>query len=295
MQEALFIMGFLAGAGLLAYHHMPLEVLNSIIPKDDGAKRKAFDLPYGPHYRHKLDIYTPTEGTGPWPVVVFVHGGAWSYGSKNSYEFVGRAFAAKGYVAVLPSYRLATSDPYPSFVKDTARAINWIIRNIDMYGGNAQQMFLSGHSAGAYNVALALLDQRYFAKFNTDLSGIKGVALLSTPADFKLCQSRIAQDVFGHVQDFDATQPVNYVRPDVPPFLLLHTKVDHMCRAYNSVSLHKRLRAAGATSKLRLYKDCSHVGILLALAKPFRHYAPALNDMLEFFASTSSRKAKFLN
>jgi len=91
------------------------------------------------------------------------------------------------------------------------------------------------------------------------------------------------------VSDFPSTQPVKFVRPDVPPFLLLHSKVDHICRSWNSMSLHKKLRRAGAKSTLKLYKGVSHVGILLSLARPWRSSSPALKDLLGFFASTSLR------
>jgi len=290
MQEALFMLGLLVGGtGLLAYHHLPLEILNALIPKDPGGMLVASNVPYGPHYRHTVDVYAPTEGEGPWPVVCFVHGGAWSYGSKNSYEFVGRAFAAQGYLTILPNYRLVPGDPFPGFVKDTARAINWVTLHAAEYGGDDRTIFLSGHSAGAYNVAMAVLDRKYLDKFGTDISRIKGVGLMSTPADFELCQSIIAQEVFGLVPDFPSTQPVKFVRPDVPPFLLLHSKVDHICRSWNSMSLHKKLRRAGAKSTLKLYKGVSHVGILLSLAKPWRSSSPALKDLLGFFASTSLR------
>ena len=285
MQEALFVMGFLASAGLLAYHHMPLEILNAVIPKDEGGKCTHRDVAYGPHYRHKLDIYTPTEGEGPWPVVVFVHGGAWTYGSKNSYDFVGRAFASQGFLAVLPNYRLHPGDPFPSFVKDTARAITWVTRNIGKYNGKQDEIFLSGHSAGAYNVALAVLDRHYLEKFGTDMSVIKAVGLLATPADFQISHSIIAQQVFGDVPDFPVTQPVNFARKDVPPFLLIHGTEDHICRPRNSLSLHQELQATGADSTLKVYEGVSHVGILLALAKPWRNGTDSLKDLVNFFTS----------
>ena len=97
MTRLFTIFGLLMIAVGLAWHFARLEIFNLLVPKDAGSHLQSRDVAYGPDARQKLDVYAPTQGQGPWPVVVFVHGGSWTQGSKNPYEFVGRALAAQGF------------------------------------------------------------------------------------------------------------------------------------------------------------------------------------------------------
>src|SRR3546814_18519298 len=73
----------------------------------EGASLVARDQAYAPGDRRRLDIYAPTTtGQAPRPVIVFFYGGSWKGGSKEGYGFVGRAFAAQGFVVAVPDYRL---------------------------------------------------------------------------------------------------------------------------------------------------------------------------------------------
>ncbi len=267
----------------LLYRFAALETFNLLVPKDAGSTLVRGNVSYGPAPRNVMDIYAPATGKGPWPVVVFVHGGSWSSGDKGPYEFVGRALAAQGFLTLVISYRLHPKDPYPSFVEDTALALDWATRHAGEFGGDQKRIFAMGHSAGAYNVALAILDKHYLQKLGTDTTVIKAVATLAGPLDFLPLDTPVSIDVFGKVPNLPETQPINHVRADTPPFLLLHGTEDTTCRPRNSINLDKALREAGASSTLKLYKGVSHVGIMLALAKPLRNSAPTLGDVVSFF------------
>ena len=106
----------------------PLGTLNALSP-GKSLKAKA-DVPYGDNARHKLDVYTPEKGGSDAPVVVFFYGGTWAKGDRADYAFVGRALAAKGYVVVIPDYRLYPEVTYPSFLQDSAMAVAWTAREI---------------------------------------------------------------------------------------------------------------------------------------------------------------------
>jgi acetyl esterase/lipase len=281
----IYTLAFLVIAGGLLYHFAALETFNLLVPKDKASARVQRDVAYGPAPRNVLDVYAPTNSQGPWPVIVFVHGGSWRSGSKAPYEFVGRALAAQGFLTLVISYRLHPQDPYPVFVQDTALALDWATRHTVEFGGDQKRIFAMGHSAGAYNVAQAILDKHYLERLGTDISAIKGVATLAGPSDFLPLDSAISVDVFGNVPNLPDTQPINHVHADAPPFLLLHGTEDTTCRPRNSINLDKALRAAGASSTLKLYQGVSHVGIMLAMAKPLRGLAPTLGDVTAFFRS----------
>ena len=271
--------------GAFVYHYAALEIYNALVPKDKGSKRIATDVPYGDGPRLKLDIYAPAEGQGPWPTIVFVHGGSWSSGNKNPYEFVGRALAAQGFLTLVPNYRLHPEHPYPAFVEDTALAIDWATRHAGEYGGDPKHIIASGHSAGGYNVALAILDKHYFAKLGTDVSAIKGVVLIAAPLDFLPLDPGVAQDVFGAVPDLPATQPITYARSVVPPFLILYGTADTTVRPKNSINMAAALKAVGVPVELKAYEGVSHVGIVLALSTWQRGNAPSLDDVTAFAKS----------
>jgi acetyl esterase/lipase len=268
-----------------SYRFYALEIFNALVPKDAGSRRIARDVAFGDDPSLKLDAYAPTQGQGPWPVVVFVHGGSWSSGYKDPYEFVGRALAAQGFLTLVPNYRLHPENRFPVFVEDTARAIDWATRHAGEFGGDQRSIFLTGHSAGAYNVALAVLDQHYLASLGTDTTAIRGVALMAAPLDFLPLDSPISIDVFGQVRNLRETQPVNFVRAGAPPFLLLHGADDTTCLPRNSINLSQKLNEAGAKAQLKVYPGVGHVGILLAMARPVRGVSTSLSDVTDFFWS----------
>ncbi len=116
------------------------------------------DVVYGDdHQWHQLDIYKPVRRPGPWPVVFYVHGGAFHLLSKNTHWLMGLVFARYGYLVVNISYRLAPEHPYPAAIEDTCSAYRWLAANIDRLGGDRNRVVVAGESAGANLVtALAL-------------------------------------------------------------------------------------------------------------------------------------------
>jgi acetyl esterase/lipase len=99
-------------------------------------------------YRHRLDLYVP-KGKRDVPVMMFVHGGGFTVGIKDQYAFVGQVFAGYGIATAVISYRLSPKTSYPGHVQDTARAFAWLRAHVAEYGGKADKIFISGHSAGA--------------------------------------------------------------------------------------------------------------------------------------------------
>ncbi len=283
MTKALYIFCFILFFGGLLYHFAALKVFNFFVPKDGSSEQIAHAISYGIDDRQRMDIYRPTQANAMLPVLIFVHGGSWKDGDGRDYEFAGRAFAAQGYLTFVISYRLLPQHAYPTFVEDVAVAVAWANKHAGEYGGNGRQIFLVGHSAGAYNIALAVLDAHYMQDAGANVSSIKAVATLAGPFDFVPLDSPISIATFGHLKDLAPTQPINYARADAPPFLLLHGTADTTVKPKNSRSLLKHLLDAGAKAQLIEYKDVSHVGIMMALAKPLRGNTPVLKDVVTFF------------
>jgi acetyl esterase/lipase len=258
-----------------------LSVFNTLSPKDRGSRLLARDIPYGAGPRHRLDIYAPTRSTAPAPVLFFIYGGSWAEGDRHNYGFAGRALAALGYVTVIADYRLVPEVEYPGFLDDGMGAIAWVVDNIHRHGGDAQRLALMGHSAGAYNAAALALDTRYLTQAGL-LDRVRCVVGLSGPYDFYPFDGPISLRTFGAVRNPQDTQPINHVRPALPPFLLGTGDRDRLVYPRNSVALAARLRAAGVAVQEMHYPKLAHAGPLVALASPARFFTPVLSDVAGF-------------
>jgi acetyl esterase/lipase len=287
MIKALYIFGFtLLFLGLI-YHFAALKAFNFLVPKDTGSEFVVGRVAYGAEPRQRLDIYRPKQATANLPVLIFVHGGSWKDGEGKDYEFVGRAFAAQGYLTFVISYRLLPEHVYPAFVQDVANAVAWTNVHAGEYGGDGKHVYLVGHSAGGYNVAMATLDQHYMRDAGADAASIKAVATIAAPLDFLPLDTPVSIVTFSQVADLASTQPITYARVDAPPFLMLHGAVDDTVMPKNSINMERRLTELGARSKLIVYENVTHVDIMLALSKPLRGKVRTLADVVRFFKDNS--------
>jgi acetyl esterase/lipase len=276
--------GVLALLGSLAAACSPLTTFDRLVPKDRGGIRVAKDLAYGDAPRQRLDVYAPRAACGrPRPVVVFFYGGSWNSGTRAGYAFVGRALAARGFVTVVPDYRLVPDVHYPAFVEDGAAAVRWAISHADAYCGDGGSVVLMGHSAGAYIAAMLAVDPRWLGASRPAVKGLVGLAGPYDFAPFDVAASRAA---FGQSPDPAATQPVTWAGAGDPPALLLYGSDDTVVRPRNSEALAAKLRAGGVAVDERAYAKLGHIGILLALARPFRGRAPVLDDVAGFVQRT---------
>jgi acetyl esterase/lipase len=194
--------------------------------------------------RHQLDIYRPI-GKGRYPVLFFLHGGAWVAGSKDNvfgvygYGTIARCLAERGLVVIVPNYRLSPGVRHPEHIKDVARAFAWTYRHCEAYGGDRQLLFVGGHSAGGHLAALLATDESYLKQVGRavkDLRGVIGVSGVYRVDDFDLkllvknpsgtihmkLDVRPLMLVFGRDRKvIRKASPVNQVRRGLPPFLLL--------------------------------------------------------------------------
>ncbi len=238
---------------------------------------------YGPSDKQYLSVYTPKDSVAePLPVIVFVHGGSWNKGSPENYGFIGRAFVPEGFVVVLAAYRLHPEAIYPAMIEDTAAAIAWTQANITKHGGDPSRIVISGHSAGAYNVAMTALEARWLTEAGGSAEQIAGVVGLAGPYDFYPFDSDSTRASFGHVPQGEVTQPVTHVRDDAPPKLLVHGEADTLVKPRNSRELAKRLENAGGKVETLYLKDGDHNQPLLALASPWRGNSEVFRAFVEF-------------
>ena len=225
-----------------------------------------------------LDIYAP-QNAKELPVMVFVHGGAWSMGDKaTSIGEKPGAFTRGGYVFVSINYRLSPAVIHPAHVQDTAAALAWVHTHIHEYGGDPQKIYIMGHSAGAHLVALVATDKSYLQAVGEDLSLIKGVIGLDgggydIPLNLKDADAltrRVYQQAFGtDPQTWKNASAYYHIQcgKSIPPFLLIHAGQREVSRI-ESYEMADALHACEIRAELFHATDKNHGSLNNDLGKP---------------------------
>jgi acetyl esterase/lipase len=259
----------------------PIAFLNRITPT--SAYTLDDDIAYGELDRQKLDIYRPSSPRAtPAPVVVFFYGGAWRSGNRRDYSFVGQALARAGFTVVIPDYRLAPDVAFPAFLEDGAKALRWTQDHIAEHGGDPHQLFLMGHSAGAYNAMMIALDRRYTAAAKVDGGSIRGVVGIAGPYNFGYDGDPFLQTLFGTAVDARDTQPISFAHFGGPPILLVTGDADETVDPQNSRSLAKALEAAKSPVSLLEVPGLRHRAILLQLSPIWSPGGAVRDEIIRF-------------
>lgn len=255
-------------------------LVNALTPRW-GYDRHA-DIAYGDLDRQALDVYVPHDKAAGAPVVVFFYGGSWQSGSKAGYRFVGQALASRGFIAVLPDYRLYPATRFPGFVEDGARAVAWAQAHAADYGGDASHLFVSGHSAGAHIAAMLATDGHYLADAGSSINDLAGFVGISGPYDFLPIKDPVLQTIFAPRERWPRTQPIHFVNGDEPPTLLMHGGADETVLPKNSRNFAGKINDSGGSAELKIYPGVDHVGMISPFAAPIRFTGSQLDDFAGF-------------
>ena len=112
------------------------------------------NVAYGPSADEVLDIFL--ADSTPAPVHVFIHGGYWHSRTKDDFLFVALGLVPLGAHAVVVNYALASAVDMDEIVRQNRAALEWVWRNADAFGGDRQELYISGHSAGGHLVGMAM-------------------------------------------------------------------------------------------------------------------------------------------
>lgn len=244
----------------------PTRLLSAVSHNDKV--RVISGLAYGTADRQTLDIYQPNLPLGTIsPVVIFVYGGSWQNGSKAGYGFIGHSLAQAGYTTVVIDYRLAPKHRYPAFVQDTADAIAWTYRNIRQYGGHPEQLFVMGHSAGAFNAIAAVNDLRFWQTTGVPDQAVLGVIGLAGPYayDFREYSTR---KVFPVGANPEQIMPDRHPRPNAPPHYLLMAQHDRVVYDFNTQRMQAALQSVDVPVQVARVPRVGHATMIVAMATP---------------------------
>lgn len=242
------------------------------------------DIAYGPQPWQKLDIYGPADMVqgSSLPVIMFFHGGRWTFGQKEQYAFVANTFAKEGYIVIVPDYSKYPDVRFPAFVEEAALAVSWAYDHSVDYGGNPKSLNVVGHSSGAHIGALVATDPQYLAAYGKDRSIINAYAGLAGPYDFEPKEEDL-KELFGPPDRYPLMQIPTFIDGKQSPMLLLHGAGDEIVGYHNVENVQKKIQATGGDVEAILYPGIDHTEIVGALSWVLDKKAPVKDDIITFF------------
>lgn len=226
-----------------------------------------------------FDLHYPETGEGPYPLVVYVHGGAWRAGDRRGGAGVAfrDALLEAGYAFGAVDYRLAPEYPFPAQIEDVKCAIRFFRANAALLDLDPARFAALGGSAGGHLVALLGLtaDQDLWESagpYQGVSSGVAAVVDMFGPTDLRPMTVPAYRDpyvgVFGDaVYDADAIwdySPLAYVSADAAPFLIMHGDADRVVMLHHSEDLAAALEEVGVPVALLVVDGGGHSTELFA-------------------------------
>ena len=251
---------------------------------------------YGTLARQRFDVYVPgnslseADKASGSPLLIFIYGGSWSMGSRQDYRFAGEALAARGFTVMVVDYRLYPQVRYPDFLQDCALAVGYGLEHARELGADPRRVFLYGHSAGAYNVAMLALDPRWLRAAGHSPDELAGWVGLAGPYNFLPIVDENVKRVFDWPRTSPDTQPINHVgdlaRP-LPVFLGAAADDTVVRPERNSLPLADKMTARGTAVTVKTYEHVNHATLVGALSWPLTSLSPVLDDTTAFIRSTT--------
>ena len=260
-------------AALDAGYNNSTAVANSAALMADFTERSAqlrlaqprhLDLPYGAAPRNRIDYFSAAASsagvarTTPAPVLVFIHGGYWQTRAKENFSFLAHGPLAHGIDVALPGYTLAPDISLTGLVGEIRAALTWLQTNVGQLGGDAQQLYLAGWSAGGHLTAAAL-----------DHPAVQGGLAISGIYDLEPIRLSYLNAKLGlDIEEARLQSPALHIASASPPLMLA-------CGGAELPELQRQSRdyaaaraQAGLPGRLTMLDGLNHFTILEELASP---------------------------
>ncbi len=229
----------------------------------------------------QLDLARPADGNGPFPAIVFVHGGGWRGGARQGYHKLVRAAAERGYVAVTVTYRLTEPDdngkatnPFPAAIHDTKCAVRWVRANAERYKIDPDRIGVTGGSAGGHlSLLIGLADEKAGLEGtggHSDVSSrVQAVVNYFGPTQMiRLARSNggagpIVESFLGGKPEelqkaYRKSSPVTHLSDDDPPILTIHGAQDTLVPPSQAQILDRQAKEKGVEHTLMLLEGQGH-------------------------------------
>lgn len=273
-----------------------------LMNQDSAAQKLTANIPYveNGHERQVLDIHTPERNSKEaLPVMFWIHGGGWQVGNKTDVALKPKALTERGFVFVSTGYRLLPTVEMDELIRDVARSLDWVHKNIAKFGGDPRRIFVGGHSAGAQLAALICIDDRYLKEQGVSFNVLKGcvpvdgdtydIPKIIMTAELRAMLYGKPLPSFGHRQKFgnDPKKHVDFSAvthvargKGIPPFLLFYFPGNADTRA-QAGRLAEVLKEADVPVTLFGKSDSNHNRLNNELGQPDEPATKALYKFLD--------------
>jgi putative heme-binding domain-containing protein len=275
------LLGLATLVGLASYLDAQAPKRGQQLPQGTKAVRNLEYVPGG-HERQKLDLYLPEKSSGPLPVIVWIHGGAWLGGNKDNPS--GLEFVTRGYALAGINYRLSQHAKFPAQIEDCKAAIRWLRANAKTYNLDPNHIGVWGASAGGHLVAMlgvtggakelegkeGNLNQSSRVQCVVDWFGPADLAKMGEQSGSDSQVKHDAPDspeskliggpILENKDKANQASPVNYVTKEAAPFLIMHGDKDRVVPYAQSEELAAALKKAGVEVTLKKVEGAGHGG-----------------------------------
>jgi len=212
---------------------------------------------YGPLAEQLLDVFPSVSGKGP--IHVFVHGGAWRSLGRQSFGFLAPPFVEQGASFVAIDFAQIPQATLSEMCSQVGEALRWVFGNASSFGGDAAQVFISGHSSGGHLAALTLARAGRQLKGGVLLSGLYDLVPVLMSRDF--AHVRVAS------ADFAALTPMQNAAKVAAPVILAYGERDAVEAGRQARSFEAALRRAGRQAELVEISGANHWTVVESLAR----------------------------
>jgi acetyl esterase/lipase len=247
------------------------------------------------NWRQTLDLYVPEKPPSkPLPLVLFIHGGGWEQGSKNSCGIIFNLLADHAFIGASINYRLTNEGPHPAQIHDCKGAVRWLRAHAADYGIDKEKIAVFGISAGGHLVSLLGTSGEVKA-MEGDIGGhleqssrVSCVVNFCGPVDFLTFGGKgsaidpenahtavgklIGGKVSEHTEAAKSASPVTYITKDDPPFLHIHGTNDNLVPLDQPKEFDAALESAGISSTLLIGEGGGHVFVSPELMTDIRTF-----------------------
>ncbi len=237
--------------------------------------------------KHLLDIYLPPTGKRSYPVVIWVHGGAWmtndKYADIGYMENTVKGFIDSGYAVASIDYRWSTMATFPAQIQDCNQAVEFLYQHADKYKLDKNRFALIGFSAGGHLASLLGLSNNnkvtaFYPEGQEPHFKIRLVLDFYGPSDLLTIKGNDSKDPQNPVTLLlGATtrdrpdlaknaSPATYVDKNDPPFLIVQGEKDESVNPEQSSQLSLKLNSAGVKNELIIVPNAPHYGVMFDAA-----------------------------
>ncbi|MEJ7694984.1 alpha/beta hydrolase [Daejeonella sp.] len=260
--KLIFLLGLFGG--LQSSFAVSIKIKRDISYSSDSLKATA----------NLLDVYYPKDVSQAKDVLVFIHGGSWNSGKKETYWWLGRNMASKNVVTIIINYSLSPEYQYEKMAADCAMALKWVSANAVTYGGDSSNIYVMGHSAGGHLAALIHSDPRFLKKEGisdpihglilNDAFGLDMFEYL-TKADQDDYTSSFLNTFSTDQEVWKTASPLYYLKNFKAPVLMFVGEKTYPAIQLQSERLRKELSTLGTEAELKIIPKKKHIAMIVQM------------------------------